>query len=129
MALAVAPTLSEVAVRLAPTATVLRGDGHTLVSLEGEYDIASLFSLAESLAMAIALDDSDLVIDLSKVEFMGAETLGVLIRARVFLHAQSRSLILHTPSPSARRVLELCGLDDLPRRLELVAPASPRAEA
>jgi anti-anti-sigma regulatory factor len=37
--------------------------------------------LSEAIARAIALDDDDLVIDLSGVEFMGAATIGVLVRA------------------------------------------------
>ena len=125
MALAVvpaAPTLVETAVRLAPTSSVLRGDGHTLVLLEGEHDIASLFAVAESLAIAIALDDQDLVVDLSGVQFMGAETIGILIRARNFLREQSRSLTLRAPAPCAQRVLDLCELGDFTPTLKLVAP-------
>ena len=36
--------------------------------------------LSQTVARAIALDDDDLVIDLSGVEFMGAATIGVLVR-------------------------------------------------
>ena len=122
MALAVAPTLSDLAVRLTSTASVLRGDGHTLVMLEGEQDIASSFALADSLAIAIALDDLDLVVDLSNVRFMGADTIGILIRARTFLQEQSRMLTLRAPSPCAQRVLDLCEWRDPAPRLKLVAP-------
>lgn len=123
MALTQVLPVAEGAVRLTPTQSVTRGDGHTLVRLEGEHDLASLFALAESLAAAIALDDADLVIDLSKVQFMGAETVDVLMRARTFLHARSRDLTLRSPAPCAQRVLDLCGLDDFAPRLELVTPA------
>ena len=61
---------------------MLRGDGHTLVLLEGDHDVANLFALADALAVAIAFDDSDLVVDLSRVQFMGAETVDLLVRAR-----------------------------------------------
>ena len=108
MALAVAPTVADEAVLFAPTAIVTRGHDHTLVSLRGEYDIASLYGLAESLAIAIALDDGDLVVDLSKFEFMGAETVGVLMRARRLLREQSRSITLRAPAACAQRVLDLC---------------------
>ncbi|MEY2461030.1 MAG: hypothetical protein QOG30_2860 [Acidimicrobiaceae bacterium] len=121
MALAVAPTLSDLAVRLTSTASVLRGDGHTLVTLEGEQDIASSFALANSLAIAIALDDLDLIVDLSKVGFMGADTIGILIRARSLLHEQSRTLTLRAPSPFAQRVLDLCEWRDVAPLLKLVA--------
>ena len=122
MALAAAPTVVDVSdapVRSAPIARVTQCDGYTLVSLEGEHDIASMFDVAGSFAIAIALDDADLVVDLSKVEFMGAETIGVLIRARKYLEDQSRSLTLLKPAPCAQRVLDLC---DFTPRPSLVAP-------
>jgi anti-anti-sigma factor len=96
----------------APTATVTRGEGHSLVRLSGEYDISSLFVLADALAVAISFDEADLVVDLSNVHFLSAASVGVLIRARNFLWVQSRDLTLQNPSPSARRVLDLCGLGD-----------------
>jgi anti-anti-sigma factor len=108
MALAEAPTLAGTAAGCAPTAIVTRGDGHTLVSLAGEHDIATVFDVAASFAGAIALDHADLVVDLSKVDFMGAETVGILIRARSLLQGQSRSLTLQAPTPCALRVLDLC---------------------
>ena len=64
------------------------------------------------MARAIALDDADLVLDLSGVEFMDAATVRLIIRAREFLRLRSRSLTLRSPSTHARRVLDLCGLDD-----------------
>jgi anti-anti-sigma factor len=94
------------------------------VQLEGEHDIANLFALAESLAIAIALDKGDVIVDLSRVEFMGAETVDLLIRARVFLQEQSRMLTLQAAAPCAQRVLDLCGVDDFVARLKLVPPAA-----
>jgi anti-anti-sigma factor len=111
--------LVESALQLAPTASVVCGDGHTVVWLEGEHDIASLFAVAEALALAIALDDRDLVVDLSNVEFMGAETVDILVRARDFLQAQSRSLTLRAPAGCAKRVLDLCELTDVTPRLRI----------
>lgn len=124
--MALAQDLPEVAgtTRLAPTQTVRRGDGHTLVLLAGEHDISSLFALSETLAIVIAVDDNDLIVDLSDVQFMGAETVGVLIRARNLLLSQSRSLTLRSPAPGAQRVLDLCWLDDVSPRLTLVAPTA-----
>jgi anti-anti-sigma factor len=110
-------------VRLAPTQRVSRVDGHTVVLLSGEHDLSSLFALAEALSIVIAIDDDDLVVDLSEVQFMGAETVGVLIRARSYLQTQSRSLTLRSPAPCAQRVLDLCWHDDFPH-LRLVAPVA-----
>jgi anti-sigma B factor antagonist len=80
------------------------------VRLRGEYDISTVAALSETLARAIALDDADLLVDLSGVQFMDAATIGVIMRARSGLRLRSRSLTLRSPSPCARRILDLCGL-------------------
>jgi anti-anti-sigma factor len=84
-----------------------------VVRLRGEHDLATVTELSATLARAITLGDADLVVDLSQVEFMGAATVGVFAWARELLSARSRSLVLRSPSSSARRVLELCDLDSL----------------
>lgn len=107
------PQLERWAVGSPPTASVARDLGHTLVRLEGEHDVASLFVLADALALAVELDgDADLVIDLRSVEFVSAATIGLLIHARNALREQSRELMLLSPAPCARRALGLCGLGD-----------------
>ena len=85
----------------------------TVVWLRGEHDLSTMDSLSEILARAIAMDDADVVIDLSDVVFMSAATLGVIVRAREFLQAGSRSLALRSPSKCAGRVIDLCGLGGL----------------
>jgi anti-anti-sigma factor len=92
-------------------ATLAGGDAHrTVVWLHGEHDLSTTTALADTLARAIALDNADLVIDLSEVQFMGAATVGIIVRAHELLRQQSRSLTLRAPSTGARRVLELCGV-------------------
>lgn len=87
------------------------GDGErTVVWMRGEHDISTVAALSETLTDAIALDDADVVVDLSSVEFMGAATVGVIVRARNFLGLRSRSLSLRAPSKCAQRVLDVCGL-------------------
>ena len=44
---------------------------------------------------------------------MGASTLGVIARARELLRQRSASLTVRSPSAFARRVISLCGLNDL----------------
>jgi hypothetical protein len=73
------------------------------------------------LAGAIARDNADVVVDMSDVQFMGAATVGVLIRARELLRTRSRSLVVRSPSWCARRVLELCGDTGLLDRAEAAA--------
>ena len=94
-------------------ARVVRSAATTVVWIRGEQDASTVAALSETLALAISLDDSDLVVDLSGVEFMSAATVGVLVRAREFLRSVSRSLQVQSPSTCARRILALCNLGDL----------------
>jgi anti-anti-sigma factor len=88
-------------------------DGPVIVWAWGEYDLATDNELSATLARAIALDSAALVVDLSEVEFLGASTLGVIVRARNFLCLRSRSLTVRLPSVFVRRVIDACNLNDL----------------
>jgi anti-sigma B factor antagonist len=103
-----------------PVAFPVPDADRTVVWLRGEHDVSTVTALSQTMARAIALDDGDLVIDLSAVQFMDAATVGVLVRARDFLELQSRSLALRAPSPCAARILDLCDLAELlePRPVE-----------
>lgn len=105
-----------------PTITVLPGGltrpshleaDRTVVRLGGEHDAFSAAELSEAMTRAMALDEGDLVVDLSEVTFMAATTVGVILRARALLGLQSRALLVRAPSPCARRILDLCGEADL----------------
>jgi len=84
-----------------------------VVWLGGEHDLSTVGELSAALAHAITLDDVDVVVDLTQVEYMGAVTLGVLCRARELLHAREPCLVLRSPPRCVRRLLELCGDTDL----------------
>jgi len=87
--------------------------GPTIIWLRGEHDIATDGALRRTLERAIALNDAAIVVDLSKVELMSASTIGVILAARDVLRQQSRSLTMRAPSPHVRRVISLCGLQNL----------------
>lgn len=95
---------------LSSAATISREVGYTVVSLLGEHDIATREELTDTMAVAIALNGDDVVVDLSGVEFMGAATIHVIARAEAFLRRRSRALTLRSPSNCARRVVDVCGL-------------------
>lgn len=88
-----------------------RDADRTVVWLRGEHDASTVAALWDTIGQAIALDDADVVLDLSGVEFMGSATVGVIIRARESL--RPRALTLRSPSRCAQRVLDLYGLGDL----------------
>jgi anti-anti-sigma factor len=90
------------------------GEGdRTVVWLSGEYDIATLTVLAKGLARAIALDDADVVVDLTELQFIDAAIIGLLIRTRNFLRSRSRNLTLRNPPRFVQRILDICGLAGL----------------
>jgi anti-anti-sigma factor len=85
----------------------------TVVWLHGEYDISTDGALCRTLARAIALNDAALVLDLSDVKHISASTLGVIVSARKLLRQQSRPLTVRSPSAFVRRIIGICGLDEL----------------
>jgi anti-anti-sigma factor len=97
----------------APPLGTGRDTGPTIIWLRGEHDIATDPDLRRTLDRAISLNDAPIVIDLSKVELMSASTLGIIVAAWNTLCQQSRSLTMRSPSPHVRRVISICGLDNL----------------
>ena len=92
-------------------ARVVRSAEANVVWIQGKQDASTVASLSQALAHAISLDDCDLVLDLSGVEFMSAATVGVLVRAREFLGSLSRSLQVQSPRlrPAHPRAVQLGG--------------------
>lgn len=92
--------------------TIAPNAGRTVVWVRGDQDLSTVAVLSETMNRAIALDDANLVIDLSDVQFMGAATIGAIVEAREVLRLRARTLALRAPSPCAQRVVGLCGLAD-----------------
>ena len=112
-----------------PRVTVTRHDSsresecgvRIVVSLQGELDSASLNSLVDEFDDAIAHEDSDVVVDLADVEFIGAAWIGTLVRSRAVLRAQDRDFTLRSPSGVVYRLLDLCGLSYLIEPVDVAA--------
>jgi anti-anti-sigma factor len=100
-----------------------RGPPAVVVCLRGEHDLSTVAELSATMAQAMALGDTDLVVDLSRVELITAATVGVLVRARELLRVRSRSLVVRSPSARARLVLELSDLRGLVWRRPVAVPA------
>ena len=101
------PSIGEAIRPRPPAPPVSAEDDRTVVWLNRAYDIATLTALAAGLAAAVALDDADLVVVLSEVQFIVPATIGMLVRAR------SRRLTVRNPPRCAQRVLDVCRLADL----------------
>lgn len=111
------------------TSALARGDtvdgdvGCRVVRLRGDHDLTTVASLAAVLSEAIALDDADLVLEMSAITFMDVSTVTVILRTRSYLRDRSRSLRVRSPSRCARLVLETCQLDVLVEK----SPRDPAA--
>jgi anti-anti-sigma factor len=88
-----------------------RDRDETIVWVMGEHDAATVAELSLVLSKAIAGTRSDVIVDLSGVEFMGVAPVAVLLRAQGFLERRGRSLALRAPSESAEFTLDRCGVD------------------
>lgn len=86
----------------------------TIVWLRGELDAATVDELFVLLTDAIALSESDVIVDLSGVDFIGAAPVNALMRARHFLEQHSRALVLRAPSGRAQIILDVCGIHSTP---------------
>jgi anti-anti-sigma factor len=118
------PTRTEADHRGGPRPFVSREGERSIVWLTGEQDIATVFVLAETLADVTALDDADIVVDLSEVSFIDVATLRALIRCGHDLQNLSRHLTLRAPSPFTQRLLAICPTASL-----AAAPAMARQAA
>jgi len=81
----------------------------TVVWLRGEHDLSTVDVLSEALASAT----TDVTIDLSGVDFMDSTTLMAILQAASSADALGKAVALRNPSPSARHLLDVCGLDEL----------------
>jgi anti-anti-sigma factor len=101
----------------------------TVVALTGELDAAALSSLLQTFDDAIARDDSDVVVDLAEVQFIGAAWIGTLVRSRARLQAQDRELTVRSPSRVVNRLLDLCGLSYLVEPIDGAEPSGRQRDA
>lgn len=120
---------SEIGDGAAGTASIATDAGGTVVSLFGDHDISTVPHLSGVLAQVFGDEIADVVIDLSGVRFMDASTIGVILRGKRLLTAESRTLTLRAPSSVASRLLELCRLSDLVDAPPSGAPLVPGALA
>jgi len=111
----VARTRSSLRERPAQALTSLTvADGDTVVvQLWGEHDGSTVPLLSKVLASAVGLDHPNLVIDLSRVQFINSATVRIFMESSELLDQADRTFALRAPSRSARRVIDLCGAGTL----------------
>lgn len=84
-------------------------DESFVVALRGDQDRSTIPGLHSLLDRACLSDSADVVIDLSEVGFLDTAVVRVVQECSERLVAESRQLILVSPSRAVRRVLKLCG--------------------
>ncbi|MGH2684121.1 MAG: STAS domain-containing protein [Actinomycetota bacterium] len=80
--------------------------------ITGEVDLSNIERFSEEVRGA-AHPGRLLVLDLSRCDYLGSEAIGVLIEAWKQVRDGGR-LVLRSPRPTMRRVLELAGLGKFP---------------
>ncbi len=85
------------------------GDGHVIVSLRGELDVADAASVAAALAAAAARD-LEIIVDLSGLDFIDSSGVAALAHGRKHARHAGGDLVLAAPQQQVLRVLTLTRL-------------------
>ena len=85
-------------------------DGAHLLEVAGDVDLATVHSFVDRL-LAVATGDRRIVLDLSEVGFMDATMVNALYASVARVRRAGGDLVIVSPPGSARRLLELVGLD------------------
>lgn len=93
--------------------SVARSAGVVTVTLEGELDLANHAPFGELLAKITSTKPVSVVVDLSQLTFLDSSGIRCLIAAARDASADDIRLVVRRPRPAVRRVIEVCGLDEL----------------
>jgi anti-anti-sigma factor len=81
-----------------------------VLAVRGEIDMASRDRLWSAMEQALSLGSARLIVDLSKTTFMDSTGIGLLLQAHGRLQSSAGSVVVRSPSTSARNVLDLAGI-------------------
>ena len=89
---------------------VTRAGAAAVVTVVGDLDMTTAPQLDAELR---ALDDARVTVDLGRCTFLDSSGMHVLTRAHKRMEARDGELLLRSPRPIVRRVLEFTGLDEI----------------
>jgi anti-sigma B factor antagonist len=92
---------------------VSRVETTTRVVMAGELDGASAPPLSEQLCDVAGELVGDLVVDIGLLTFMDSTGLSLLLSLHKMVRACGRTLTIRDPTPMARRLFQITGLDQL----------------
>jgi anti-sigma B factor antagonist len=87
-------------------------DGLVVVSVGGSIDMLTAPALAQSIDSALAKKPNGLIVDLSKVEFLGSAGISVLMKTRDNL-GDSTPFCVVADGPITHRPLTLLGINEI----------------
>jgi anti-anti-sigma factor len=88
-------------------------EGRTRVILVGELDDSTAPDLRAQLAQVTTDAAGDLVLDIGLLTFVDSTGLAIFVAQHKKLRAQGSRLTISSPSPMARRLLEITGLTQI----------------
>lgn len=92
------------------TVSAAARDGDLIIDLRGEVDDVSAPHLWSCLEIELGQGPPRVILDLSKVSFLSSAGVSVIIRLLRQMSATEGDLVIKSPSPTARRVLDVTGL-------------------
>lgn len=86
------------------------GADGAVMAVSGELDLATAPLLWDAVAPLVPRAPAELVVDLRRTTFMDAAGLGTLVRAAQALAPAGCRVVLRSPAPVVRRLLEVAGV-------------------
>lgn len=87
--------------------------GLPVIELEGEVDVYTAPQLKQQVIGVLESGAKELIVDLTKVDYLDSTALGVLIGGLKRMREADGNMTLICPSPRIRRVFEITGLDKI----------------
>jgi anti-sigma B factor antagonist len=87
-------------------------DGLVVVSVSGSVDMLTAQGLADCIDSALAKKPNGLIVDLSKVDFLGSAGISVLMKTRDSL-GESTPFCVVADGPTTHRPLTLLGINEM----------------
>jgi anti-sigma B factor antagonist len=104
--------------------TTAADNGITILKLDGRMDIDGTGQIDLKLNAATAEDKAYLIADLTKVTFMSSIGIGALIRMAKAVRRRGGNIVLLSPQPIVRLVLEKTGIPEFLSMHDTIEAAS-----
>jgi anti-anti-sigma factor len=117
---------------LADIERAMDGDDVVAISIVGEFDLADEARMDLAIDFVVGLGSPNVVIDLSRCEFVDATGLRMLLHAQQRIGRAGATLAVIAPRPAVRRVMDITGIfallpmaEDRERALAALRPPAP----